>query len=172
MYWLKGPTLFRSPPISSFVPASEWMPFSSYFYKKRLPPIGLTFLISITFNPPPPLRCRQPQILYFYFLPSSYPCRGENQKEGGSKGPFSGWGRTHTHTNNISQCSATLTPRLLCSRRSYGTHNSPSLTLSPSNMIAFPNCMINFCISILIFSLLGHGLPCGLFPSAFLTASP
>jgi hypothetical protein len=86
MYSLKCPTLFRPPPIGSFVPASKWMPRSSYSPQKRLPQVRQTFVHSFNFYLPPPFPLSSTSHpLWFYFLPSSCTCHSENPRMEGQR---------------------------------------------------------------------------------------
>jgi hypothetical protein len=129
-YWLKCPTLFRSPPISSFVPTSKWMCLFSYFSQKRLPPVRQTFVYRLNFYRPPPLFSTS-HPLYFYFLPSSYPCHIENPRmedqrvlSRGEAGHThvqtifpSVWQHCFDHRNNICWCVHVIWSLVLCSFR-------------------------------------------------------
>ena len=55
--------------------------------------------------------------------------------------------------------------------KSYDIQNDPLMAPSISKLILLHDFKIDFSIRILVFSLhLAHGLPCGLFPSVFVTA--
>jgi hypothetical protein len=74
-YWLKCPTVFLAPPISSFIPNSKWVPLSSYSPEERLPPVRQTFVYSLIFYPPSPhpRRYHQSHTLYIFLYPSVLP---------------------------------------------------------------------------------------------------
>jgi hypothetical protein len=96
MYKLKCPTLFRSPPISSFVTTSKWMPLPSYSPQKDCRQIGRCSHVPLISTPPTP-RC--PQIHTLYTFISSRPPTPVIAKTLGwkVKGFLSGCGWTHTH---------------------------------------------------------------------------